>query len=320
MSEYDIRLQLLEELVLDLENKLKDRDIYVCEKKDISYGIQMFMEDKDGETLILNMYNGKDGFKFVPNKKMSPIYTHFLDCIEQKKMAPTIPFDVYIGTDESGKGDYFGPLIVAGFISNAEVNQKLFSYGIRDCKNIGEKQILELGEWLYREYASHIATCILLPEQYNIQYSHYKLERKNVNDLLAWGHAQVIEKLADHKLRPMGVIADQFGSPKHVMKALMEKGSRLEIMQTTRAEKDMAVAAASVVAKYNLLKYFDEVGRQYDVVIPRGSGIQAIDCAIDIANRYGVMELKKNVKIHFRITKEVLKVLNKNNQDIITEQ
>src|SRR5579862_4641476 len=168
-----------------------------------------------------------------------------------------------LGVDESGKGDFFGPLCIAGVYVNEAVIKSWQDAGIRDSKNISsDKRIRELAE-LIRDTPGCVCTVVPIGnEAYNRLYT----KMRSVNTLLAWGHARVIENLMgqQHKMNPPPVraISDQFASSKDtVAKALMSLGREIELVQKHRAEEDLAVAAASILARHEFVTRMDAMGK-----------------------------------------------------------
>jgi len=161
-----------------------------------------------------------------------------------------------IGVDESGKGDFFGPLCIAGAYINESVVKAWQDAGIRDSKNISsDKKISELAERIRKTPGCVVNTVVIGNEAYNRLYA----KMKSVNAILAWGHARVIENLMGQRHRmnpaPVKAISDQFASNKEVVaKALMALGREIELVQRHRAEEDLAVAAASILARDEFVK------------------------------------------------------------------
>src|SRR5881392_3854638 len=177
------------------------------------------------------------------------------------------------GVDESGKGDFFGPLCIAGVYINAAVVTAWKDVGIRDSKNISsDRRIKDLAE-LIRKTPGCVTTVVTIGnEAYN--RLHHKM--KSVNALLAWGHARTIENLMLQKHRmippPVRAISDQFASKKEVVaKALMSLGREIELIQKHRAESDLAVAAASILARNEFVTRLANMGKQYGMTFPKGA-------------------------------------------------
>jgi ribonuclease HIII len=207
-----------------------------------------------------------------------------------------------LGVDESGKGDFFGPLCVAGVYVNEAVVKAWKEAGIRDSKNIGsDKRIRELAE-LIKNTPGCVTTVVPIGnEAYNRLYS----KMRSVNSLLAWGHARVIENLMGLKYQmkppPVRAISDQFASSKEIVaKALMSLGREIELVQKHRAEEDMAVAAASILARHEFVTRLAGLEKAYDLTLPRGASAAVDAAAKQFIGERGVENLPKVAKMHFR--------------------
>jgi len=207
-----------------------------------------------------------------------------------------------LGVDESGKGDFFGPLCIAGAYVNQAVVTAWADAGIRDSKNISsDKRIKDLAE-LIRKTPGCISTVVPIGnEAYNRLYS----KMRSVNAILAWGHARVIENLMgrrDHMIPPpVRAISDQFASNKEtVARALMPLGRSIELVQKHRAEEDLAVAAASILARHEFVTRLGALEKQYGVGFPKGASAAVDAAAKEFAARHGADGLAKVAKMHFR--------------------
>jgi ribonuclease HIII len=207
-----------------------------------------------------------------------------------------------MGVDESGKGDFFGPLCIAGVYVNEKVVNAWKDAGIRDSKNIGsDKKIKELAE-LIEDTPGCVTTVVAIGnERYNGLYQ----KMRSVNTMLAWGHARVIENLMGqrHRMNPLPVraISDQFASSKDtVAKALMTMGREIELVQRHRAEEDLAVAAASILARHEFVTRMDAMGKQFGMVFPKGASAAVDAAAKEFITKHGVENLPKVAKMHFR--------------------
>jgi len=207
-----------------------------------------------------------------------------------------------LGVDESGKGDFFGPLCVAGVYVNESVVKAWEDAGIRDSKNISsDKRIKELAE-LIRDTPGCVTSVVPIGnEAYNRLYA----KMHSVNTLLAWGHARVSENLMGLKQRmnpaPVRAISDQFASNKEtVAKALMSLGREIELVQRHKAEQDAAVAAASILARHEFVTRLAALEKQFGMEFPKGASAQVDKAAKEFVARHGAEELKKVAKMHFR--------------------
>ena len=206
------------------------------------------------------------------------------------------------GVDESGKGDFFGPLCVAGAYINASVVNAWKDAGVRDSKMIGsDRRIKELAE-LIRDTPGCVTTVVPIG---NEAYNRLQFKMKSVNSLLAWGHARVIENLMLQKHRmnppPVRAISDQFAANKDVVaKAMMSLGREIELVQKHRAEADLAVAAASILARNEFVTRLGAMEKQYGMLLPKGASAAVDAAAKEFVSRFGAESLPKVAKMHFR--------------------
>jgi len=206
-----------------------------------------------------------------------------------------------IGTDEAGKGDYFGPLVVAGALVDERAERVLLALGTRDSKKLSEKRVMSLEKDLKRALGDGRWEVLRIdPERYNALYS----KMGDLNKMLAWAHARIIENLL--KVDPDCALAvvDEF-SARSLSDALMEKGRSIRVVQSVRGERDAAVAAASVLARAEFLRRMEMLGASFGTVFPRGaSAVEGF--ARDLVGRCGRAALPKVAKLHFRTTNKVL--------------
>lgn len=205
-----------------------------------------------------------------------------------------------IGIDESGKGDYFGPLVISAVLVAPENEMILSEAGVRDSKKLTDKKIEELARLISR-------TCIVSvvrigPSKYNELYEKIA----NLNKLLAWGHSRALENVLA-KAPDCGLaISDQFGDERFLRSALMKAGRQVELVQMPRAEQDTSVAAASIMARDGFVKALDDLSRAAGFKLPKGASDPAVlRTACELFARGGQAELGKYVKLHFKTTKQV---------------
>lgn len=207
-----------------------------------------------------------------------------------------------MGVDESGKGDFFGPLCIAGVYINEQVIQAWKDVGIRDSKNISsDARIRDLAELIQKTPGCVTSVVAIGNEAYNRLYG----KMRSVNTILAWGHARVIENLMGQRYRmnpaPVRAISDQFASSKDVVaKALMSLGREIELVQKHRAEADLAVAAASILARNEFVRRLGTLEKELGVRLPKGASAAVDAAAKEIVEKQGVDVLGKIAKMHFR--------------------
>ena len=207
-----------------------------------------------------------------------------------------------LGVDESGKGDFFGPLCIAGVYVNDAVITAWKDLGVRDSKNISsDKKIAELAEKIRKTPGCVVDSVVVGNEAYNRLYA----KMKSVNTLLAWGHARVIENLMGKRYQmnppPVKAISDQFAASKSVIeKALMAQGKEIQLVQRHKAEEDIAVAAASILARDEFVKGLAKLEHQFQMKFPKGAGDLVDKVAKGFVELRGAGELQKVSKLHFR--------------------
>lgn len=208
----------------------------------------------------------------------------------------------WIGTDESGKGDYFGPLIVAGVYINVECRDEFIEMGITDGKKITNSKIRKLAEWMWSNYEQNIIVLKKMPVCYNSLYENLRKQGKNLNTMLAQLHVEVIQKLI-MRFKVNNVIVDKFSY--HDIITPMLSHREMVVKQITSGERDIAVAAASVIARNSFLTGIETLSEKYNMNLPRGA-YKVIDAGKEFVQKHGPSELKSVAKLHFKTTKPIL--------------
>lgn len=212
-------------------------------------------------------------------------------------------FEPHLGVDESGKGDFFGPLVIAGVYADANVARMLRDVGAVDSKQIGsDAKIEKLAEAVRAIPGLRWEVVQINPERYNALYTKFG----NLNRLLAWGHAKVIEVLLERVPDCPRAVSDQFANPAVLQRALQEKGRGIELVQRTKAESDPAVAAASILARERFVTWLRDTGASLGIALPKGVSAAVKDSARRIAANEGAEGLARFAKMHFRTSAEVL--------------
>ena len=206
----------------------------------------------------------------------------------------------HIGVDESGKGDYFGYLVVAAVYVDDTMEKKLKELKVKDSKLLIDSTALKLAKEIKKICKYDIVK--ISPEKYNPLYKKFN----NLNTILAWAFARSIENLLSTPLKPEFIITDKFGDEKFLEDALMEKGRKVKILQMIKAESDIAVAAASVLARAEFLQTLRALSREIGYVLPKGA-THVEEAAKHIIQNYGIEGLSAIAKMHFRTTKKILK-------------
>ena len=222
-----------------------------------------------------------------------------------------------MGIDESGKGDYFGPLVIASAYTNAERVQKLREIGVQDSKRIrSDRKILALAKEIRNILNDEFALITIGPAAYNRMYEKIG----NVNKMLAWGHARAIENLLDKVPDCPRALSDKFGPSNRIKSALMEKGAKIELEQKTKAESDPAVAAASILARAGFVMALKQLEKKQDHILPKGASDLVQKAAQQLIEKKSPSILMETAKCHFKTTDKVLSPMGYSRADIsITE-
>ncbi|NWK54053.1 ribonuclease HIII [Verrucomicrobiaceae bacterium N1E253] len=211
-------------------------------------------------------------------------------------------FEPHFGIDESGKGDFFGPLVIAGVYTDASITRSLMDAGVMDSKRIkSSANIAKLAE-LIRSTPGVVSEVVSLgPERYNEMYGDFK----NLNRLLAWGHARVIRSLSGKMPGCGRALSDQFARKEVLERELARHGVAITLDQRTKGESDVAVAAASILARERFIRWMQQSSEKSGVDIPMGAGAQVVEAARKLVDGYGQEILPKVAKMHFKTAGEL---------------
>ncbi len=290
-----------------LKSLLNNKSIEVFPYKKINFGIQ-FKIEFSGFTCMVRVYDSKKGVKLDLSQVGKGEFVDFIIDLLKGNKAEISEFDMgefpLIGTDESGKGDYFGPLVCAGVYVDEESAELLSDIGVRDCKALNDKKNIELKKEIERICYRKYEILEISPEKYNNLYRNFRNEGKNLNDLLSWAHSSVIDKML--KKNPVRtVIVDKFADESLIEERLKGKHSDLNLLQVTGAEENIAVAAASILARGSFIEALGRLSINYSYYLPKGSTNVVLETAKRIFNEKGIETLKKLSKLHFKLTNKL---------------
>ena len=204
----------------------------------------------------------------------------------------------HIGTDESGKGDFFGPLVIAGVLVDEQNAEYFKELGIKDSKKLSDKKMLAMSVEI-KKRAPHSITAIS-----NSKYNELYANIKNLNKLLAWGHARAIENILNSSTCEYA-LSDKFGDEALIKSALMKNGRSIRLEQMCKAESDIAVAAASVLARATFVQKMQDMEKTYGLKFQKGCSGLVKTVATEFIKKYGKERLKEVCKAHFRTYNEV---------------
>ena len=246
------------------------------------------------------LVQGKETEDFVTNV-LEPLILGVAELGYEEVHHPEM-YEPHIGVDESGKGDFFGPLVIAGVYVDTNVARKLRELGVVDSKKISsDAKISQLAAAIRSVAGLRWEVVQINPTKYNELYSKFG----NLNRLLAWGHATSIESLVEKVPDCPRALSDQFANPAVLQRALRAKGCQIELIQRTKAESDPAVAAASILARDAFVKWLDQNGSRFDIELPKGVSSVVKENARKIYDKAGRPGLATVAKMHFKTASEV---------------
>jgi ribonuclease HIII len=302
----------------ELKKALEEGGCNVLPYRDINCGIQ-FNVTNEGTQALVRIYEGKKGVRVDLSQVRD---THIMEAL--KVFAGEQPVlgqykghngvepdsaaagkdgcqadpDELIGTDESGKGDYFGPLVVAGVYADSVTAPKLREMGVDDSKKLSDRQIKSIASGI-RELCPY-SVITIGNQKYNTLYKKIG----NLNRLLAWGHARAIENILN-SVKCSYVLSDRFGDPRLIENALMEKGRTVVLSQRPRAEENVAVAAASILARDGFVSRLEQMEMEYGIQFPKGASSRILETAREFVGKFGRDRLENVAKLHFKTSNEI---------------
>ncbi len=246
----------------------------------------------------------------------------------EKVLSPEL-FSAHAGSDESGKGDYFGPLVVCCAFTDERLADEMVRLGVRDCKQMTDAAVLSAGAALRQLLGPDgYAVVRLGPAAYNRLYAKIR----NINRMLAWAHGTAIEELLAKRTDCTRVVVDQFAPTElTIRRALKERGRKATVEQRHKAESDIAVAAASVIARELFIRDIQKMTADVFGVpsgesgkgapkIPMGSSDPRVrSLAEEMVRAHGPTWLMNHCKAHFQTTDKVLAACGRSRADLPAE-
>ena len=306
-----------------IRSLLSARNFTVSDYKEINYGLQFAVKQSNWSGLIRIYQNKKDVVRIdlsqvdrsdsagvvrkligegedvlsqdiLPDEKQNGDYKGTSNLTEIQ-----LPL---LGSDESGKGDYFGPLVVACVYADEGISKRLVDAGAKDSKSLSDAQISRIAKKIKGICVDKFSVVEIPPEKYNQMYADFKSEKKTLNDLLAWAHAKSIETLLD-RVDCQTAVIDKFCHDALLTSKLQGKGQQLKIVQVHRAESScVAVAAASIIARERFVTQLNQLGKEYGVRLPKGASDKVVLVARQLVEKNGESIIKKVAKTHFKTT------------------
>lgn len=296
----------------ELKTLLEKEGFTVSDYQLISYGLQFQISAQKQKGLI-RIYEGKKGVRVDLSQVkdaalLSKVETLInpSQCISAKpKVSKENICDLYfgipqknsaniIGLDESGKGDYFGPLVMAGCCVDTKTATLFQKWGLMDSKKLSDSKIKELAQKIKKTCPFYILC--MSPIQYNRAYEQFK----NLNYLLASGHAVVLEELLS-KVKCEDALLDQFARKTLIYDFLKEKSKKIRLHQTPKAESNIAVAAASILARDTFVEEVKKLRSQFQFEFPLGVPSNMASVIKKFTEIHGKEKLSQVAKVHFKI-------------------
>ncbi len=213
-------------------------------------------------------------------------------------------YEPHAGLDESGKGDFFGPVVAATVIADAAATRALVLAGVKDSKKIADSQIMRLDQIIRKTKGTTVELSVFDMTKYNEFMSR---PRANLNKLLAWQHGIALIKALEKQPVERGLL-DQFTKTPLVQGELKRKGIKNFVLDMrTKAESDPVVAAASIVARAEYVRIMRRLSDKFGANLQKGASALVKDQAVEIMNKFGARALGDFAKLHFRTAYEVVK-------------
>lgn len=285
--------------IKDIQNRLSGERLEVSAVTEKNYNYEITVQENNNKTKVL-VYFGKKGVKtviqgntgnssyFKVNNLINGNYS--LNFGEEEIVEPA----EYIGTDESGKGDFFGPLVVGAVYVDEQLKLELKKIGVRDSKTLNDPKINQLAEKIKILVNNLYDIVYIAPRKYNQLYKKYR----NLNELLNWAHSQALQNILG-KVSCNTVITDQFSSKElYITNDYIH--SAVNFTQSEKAEKYIGVAAASILARAELNRWFNK-HLSNGLNLPKGSSNLVLKKARELSKQNGTDYFEDIAKINFKI-------------------
>ncbi len=253
------------------------------------------------EKVKLQVYFGKKGVKtVVQGDKKLLLYNDVMDIVSGSEELNLTGEDFiepgsYIGSDESGKGDFFGPLVVAAAAVDKDSKQQLRKLYIKDSKEYSDTEISSTAPTIKEILKNRFIVRVVKPQEYNTLYERYL----NLNRMLAFLHSDTIKELLQ-KTECNDIIVDKFGNEKLLIAGFSGMKKKIKLHQFTKGERYIGVAAASILAREAFISWFDEIKEKTGISLPKGASDKVIEALRIMVNKYGDESKVRLVKMHFK--------------------
>ncbi len=299
----------LENAVSSVLNKaLKFSDIECVQKKAIPYGVALHFV-KGSEKNNLNVYfSQKKGVSFVLGGQKTTELSAILQDIcglSRESSAGSHDWSKWLGTDESGKGDFFGPLVIAGFVVEKAMLPYLREIGVDDCKKLEDGKILKIAKILYNEYPNNCKVFGVAPKNYNRIYQQFRDKGQKLNQMMIWLHTKAVLDL-QKQIDFEGAVIDKFASVRALDTYAPAEFKKISCIFREKAEDDPAVAAASILARAEFLRQMDYLSSKCGFTLHKGASALVKKDAKKFISKFSSDKLPFICKTHFKTYAEIL--------------
>ncbi len=290
--------------------KLSSVGVSVTDRKELPYGIQLSLAG-NGSSCKINLYHSrKKGNSVVQAGGDRGFLGMILELLggsnrSVRESSFSIPPGLRAGSDEAGKGDYFGPLVVAAVACDQSTAEDLVAMGVGDSKKLSAAKVRELYQKITVMSNVRYAVCSIPPREYNRLFDAFRLQGKNSLDILAMAHGKAFKDLFAHREPPAAVVVDKFCEMNRLRPWLTIPVSRVELR--VRAEdSEPTVAAASIIARSVYLNELSVLSSVHGVMLSPGAGAPVDRLGKKLVDLHGDSILAETAKVHFANSKRIV--------------
>jgi ribonuclease HIII len=286
--------------------RLHEAGWYPEEMEPIAYGLKLTFPWHQRPLTVTLYYSKKKGLSVVPGQGRDAQVAGDIAALMRTSTATEASDEEqalgrWIGTDEAGKGDYFGPLVASAVLLDRDGAEWVTGLGVTDSKRLSNDKVRSFAGRLRGRLGDRCAVVAVGPRRYNEMYEQFRGGR-GLNGLLAWCHGRAVRDVLEHHEPPDAVVVDRFASEGLIKRALP---SGLRLIARPRAEDNPAVAAASVLARARYLRALEQLSEQLGVTLSSGAGDPVLRAGRELLKRHGSDVLAQAGKRHVRTTETI---------------
>ena len=291
-------------IVIKVDEETKQKMIaYYKDKirdKKIPYAIFQAQEE---DTVITLYESGKAMFQGISADVDASMWAMLQDKKEETNNEEDLYHITSIGSDEVGTGDYFGPVVVCAAYVNIEDIKFLEKLKVKDSKQTTDDYIRKIAPTIAKKIDYELL--VLSNKEYNEKYKTIK----NINKIKAIMHNKVLYTLHQRHSNCNKIIIDEFAKENSYFNYLKEVTNvEKNLIFTPKAEnKNMAVGAAAILARFTFLEIMDKLSDKYHEPLLKGASSEVDKQAERLIEKYGKEVLEDIAKLHFINTERILK-------------